>query len=453
MANRYMPFKWSDSPAINLTLRRGALPKPVRHAMMAKLTEVLMWWEKVPDTPAARKISAGAWQNRRALGRDPADPRDVRQPQHDVLRSRTMSEANKIAVVAFYKQALMEGAVENAFQRYAGPTYRQHNPLIEDGMDGVRKFVAWIVASHPDARGEMLQHGVLIDRAFIGDLADVERGRLVKQDHPADTGGAAGAVFHMCVQEALKLLSHPLVMEHVDRGSIHRELRNEASASIEVGKDERRDLIAIGPGQHDVAHERSEFLDESHTQPVHIDPRAARQLEFLRNPSFVQQAPAGVGRIIEPERIAQPVEAFFVERVAGERGAAPVAGRDAGAAQPGFELAVHRHQLDLHPGRRQTDIVRPVGVPGAAERIGRGFGRAQSGQEQNAFTASVRGELLHFVENVLSNSGSGVPKYLEAAEEVPPQLGIGPQVRQQRFEALGHVEIPVRRDFPQVAHG
>src|SRR6266849_1030753 len=54
MANRYMPFKWSDSPAINLTLRRGALPKPVQHAMMAKLTEVLMWWEKVPDTPTAR---------------------------------------------------------------------------------------------------------------------------------------------------------------------------------------------------------------------------------------------------------------------------------------------------------------------------------------------------------------------------------------------------------------
>jgi predicted SnoaL-like aldol condensation-catalyzing enzyme len=34
------------------------------------------------------------------------------------------------------------------------PTYRQHNPLIEDGMDGVRKFVTWIMATHPDARGE-----------------------------------------------------------------------------------------------------------------------------------------------------------------------------------------------------------------------------------------------------------------------------------------------------------
>jgi predicted SnoaL-like aldol condensation-catalyzing enzyme len=42
-----------------------------------------------------------------------------------------MSEANKVTVVAFYKQALMEGDVENAFRRYAGPTYRHHNPLIE----------------------------------------------------------------------------------------------------------------------------------------------------------------------------------------------------------------------------------------------------------------------------------------------------------------------------------
>src|ERR1700733_3019288 len=46
-------------PWINLTLRRGALAKPVQHAVMAKLTEVLMWWEKVPDTPVARRIMKG----------------------------------------------------------------------------------------------------------------------------------------------------------------------------------------------------------------------------------------------------------------------------------------------------------------------------------------------------------------------------------------------------------
>jgi len=100
-------------PWINLTLRRGALPKPVQHAVMAKLTEVLMWWEKVPDT------------------------------------------TNKDIAVAFYKKALFEGRVEDAFRLYAVPTYRQHNPLMEDGMEGVKKFVTWIMSNHPDARGEI----------------------------------------------------------------------------------------------------------------------------------------------------------------------------------------------------------------------------------------------------------------------------------------------------------
>src|ERR1700680_3341828 len=50
----------------------------------------------------------------------------------------------------FYK-AVIEGRVEDAFRRYAVPTYRQHNPLIEDGMEGLRKIVAWLT----DARCEI----------------------------------------------------------------------------------------------------------------------------------------------------------------------------------------------------------------------------------------------------------------------------------------------------------
>jgi predicted SnoaL-like aldol condensation-catalyzing enzyme len=66
-----------------------------------------------------------------------------------------MSETNKDVAVAFYKKALFEGRVEDAFRLYAGVPYRQHNPLIEDGMEGVKKFVAWVMANHPDARCEI----------------------------------------------------------------------------------------------------------------------------------------------------------------------------------------------------------------------------------------------------------------------------------------------------------
>jgi phenylpyruvate tautomerase PptA (4-oxalocrotonate tautomerase family) len=46
-------------PWINLTMRRGALSKDARHEMMARLTEVLMWWEKMPNTSRARSIMKG----------------------------------------------------------------------------------------------------------------------------------------------------------------------------------------------------------------------------------------------------------------------------------------------------------------------------------------------------------------------------------------------------------
>ncbi len=62
-----------------------------------------------------------------------------------------MSETNKDIAVAFYKKGLFEGQVEEAFRLYAVPTYRQHNPLIEDGMEGLKKFVTWIMSNHPTA--------------------------------------------------------------------------------------------------------------------------------------------------------------------------------------------------------------------------------------------------------------------------------------------------------------
>ena len=51
-----------------------------------------------------------------------------------------MSQTNKDIAVDFYKKALFEGHVDDAFRLYAGVPYRQHNPLIEDGMEGVKKL-------------------------------------------------------------------------------------------------------------------------------------------------------------------------------------------------------------------------------------------------------------------------------------------------------------------------
>ena len=73
--------------------------------------------------------------------------------------------------------------VEDAFRLYAVPTYRQHNPLIEDGMEGVKKFVTWIMSNHPDARGEIKRafadgDHVILHSHWHG-LSDNPRGEVV----------------------------------------------------------------------------------------------------------------------------------------------------------------------------------------------------------------------------------------------------------------------------------
>lgn len=94
-----------------------------------------------------------------------------------------MSETNKDIAVAFYKKALFESRVEDAFRLYAGVPYRQHNPLIEDGMEGVKKFVSWVMANHPDARCEIKRvfadgDSVILHSHWHG-LSDNPRGEAV----------------------------------------------------------------------------------------------------------------------------------------------------------------------------------------------------------------------------------------------------------------------------------
>jgi predicted SnoaL-like aldol condensation-catalyzing enzyme len=94
-----------------------------------------------------------------------------------------LSKTNKDIAVAFYKMALFEGRVEDAFRLYAAPTYRQHNPLVEDGMEGVKKFVTWIMSNHPDARGEIKRvfadgDHVILHSHWHG-LSDNRRGEAV----------------------------------------------------------------------------------------------------------------------------------------------------------------------------------------------------------------------------------------------------------------------------------
>jgi predicted SnoaL-like aldol condensation-catalyzing enzyme len=63
-----------------------------------------------------------------------------------------MSEENKKVAIAFFQKALNEFDAKKAIELYGGTSYKQHNPLIEDGWEGLTKFIDWIRQNFPQAR-------------------------------------------------------------------------------------------------------------------------------------------------------------------------------------------------------------------------------------------------------------------------------------------------------------
>src|ERR1700679_3142929 len=68
---------------------------------------------------------------------------------------RNMSEQNKQIAIAFYDKLINDFDPETAFDLYGGPSYRQHNPVIEDGREGVTKFIYWLRENYPTSRMEI----------------------------------------------------------------------------------------------------------------------------------------------------------------------------------------------------------------------------------------------------------------------------------------------------------
>ena len=89
-----------------------------------------------------------------------------------------MSDTNKDIAVAFYK-TVIEGHVEDAFRLYAGSPYRQHNPLIEDGMEGLRKVAGWLTEARCEIKNAFADGDHVILHSHWHALSDNPRGEAV----------------------------------------------------------------------------------------------------------------------------------------------------------------------------------------------------------------------------------------------------------------------------------
>jgi predicted SnoaL-like aldol condensation-catalyzing enzyme len=63
-------------------------------------------------------------------------------------------EANKKAVQAFYDFVINKKDFESA-SKYMGSRYKQHNPLVADGPEGLKAFIEFLKTNFPDARSEI----------------------------------------------------------------------------------------------------------------------------------------------------------------------------------------------------------------------------------------------------------------------------------------------------------
>jgi len=65
----------------------------------------------------------------------------------------------KQLVLDFYEAALNDKDYERA-SAFLGSTYRQHNPWVQDGPEGFRRFIEFLRTRYPEARNE-------VKRAFV----------------------------------------------------------------------------------------------------------------------------------------------------------------------------------------------------------------------------------------------------------------------------------------------
>jgi len=65
-------------------------------------------------------------------------------------------QANKKTVLEFYEKGLNQKDFDAA-SKYFGPRYIQHNPTASDGIEGFKKFLAFLREEFPDSHSEIKQ--------------------------------------------------------------------------------------------------------------------------------------------------------------------------------------------------------------------------------------------------------------------------------------------------------
>ncbi|KGP62570.1 polyketide cyclase [Legionella norrlandica] len=65
-----------------------------------------------------------------------------------------IQETNKQVVTAFYQKALNEKNFDAA-EDYLGAWYIQHNPMAQDGIEGLKNYINYLKSTYPQSHSEI----------------------------------------------------------------------------------------------------------------------------------------------------------------------------------------------------------------------------------------------------------------------------------------------------------
>lgn len=98
------------------------------------------------------------------------------------LSAQAAEQSAKEMVTAFYKMIFYDHKVGEAFKTYVGASYKQHNPLVPDGIEPSVAFLSKRFETNPQAINEIkriIAEGDLVAVHVHSRLNDSDRGRAI----------------------------------------------------------------------------------------------------------------------------------------------------------------------------------------------------------------------------------------------------------------------------------